>query len=101
VVGYQAFMKKYLPNEDSKNEIGFSVYSFAYIMARIIEACGDNLTRENLLYQATHLNNVPAPSLLPGTTYNTSPDNYVPFKQLVVQKFDGQDWVKVTAISVD
>jgi hypothetical protein len=47
------------------------------------------------------LNNVPAPSLLPGTTYNTSPDNYVPFKQLVVQKFDGQDWVKVTAISVE
>jgi hypothetical protein len=47
------------------------------------------------------LNNVPAPSLLPGTAYNTSPDNYVPFKQLVVQRFDGQDWVKVTAISVE
>jgi hypothetical protein len=30
-----------------------------------------------------------------------SPENYVPFKQLVVQKFDGQDWVKVTAISVE
>ena len=101
VVAYQAFMKKYLPNEDPKNEIGFAVYSFAYIMGKIIEACGDNLTRENLLYQATHLNGVPAPSLLPGTTYQTTPDNYVPFKRLVVQKFDGQDWVQVTAITVD
>jgi ABC-type branched-subunit amino acid transport system substrate-binding protein len=101
VVAYQAFMKKYLPNEDPKNEIGFAVYSFAYVMGKIIEACGDNLTRENLLYQATHLNNVAAPSLLPGTTYNTSPDNYVPFKRLVVQKFDGQDWVQVKAITVD
>jgi ABC-type branched-chain amino acid transport systems, periplasmic component len=101
VIAYQAFMRKYLPNEDSKNEIGFAVYSFAYMMGKIIEACGDDLTRENLLYHATHLNNVPAPSLLPGTTYNTSPENYVPFKQLVVQKFDGQDWVKVTAISVE
>jgi ABC-type branched-subunit amino acid transport system substrate-binding protein len=101
VLAYQAFMKKYLPNEDPKNEIGFSVYSFAYIMGKIIEACGDDLTRENLLYQATHLNNVPAPSLLPDTTYNTSPDNYVPFRRLLVQKFDGQDWVPVTAVNVD
>ena len=101
VIAYQAFMKKYLPNEDPTNEIGFSVYSFAYIMGKIIEACGDNLTRENLLYQATHLNNVPAPSLLPGTTYNTSPDNYVPFKRLLVQQFDGHDWVPVTAVTVD
>ena len=101
VLAYQAFMKKYLPNEDAKNEIGFSVYSFAYIMGKIIEACGDDLTRENLLYHATHLNNVAAPSLLPGTTYNTSPDNYVPFKRLLVQRFDGHDWVELTAVSVE
>jgi hypothetical protein len=94
-------MKKYLPNEAPKNEIGFAVYSFAYIMGKIIEARGDDLTRENLLYHAIHLNNVPALSLLPGTTYNTSPDNYVPFKRLLVQKFDGQDWVEVTALTVE
>lgn len=101
VLAYQAFMKKYLPNEDPKNEIGFAVYSFAYIMGKIIEACGDDLTRENLLKKATSLKNVPAPSLLPGTTYNTSPDNYVPFKRLVVQKFNGQDWDRMTAVTVD
>lgn len=101
VLAYQAFMKKYLPNEDPKNEIGFAVYSFAFVMGKIIEACGDDLTRDNLLYQATHLNNVAAPSLLPGTTYNTSPDNYVPFKRLVVQKFDGKDWVELKAVSVE
>ncbi|MDB5652497.1 MAG: branched-chain amino acid transporter substrate-binding protein [Tardiphaga sp.] len=101
VLAYQAFMKKYLPNEDPKNEIGFSVYTFAYIMGKIIEACGDDLTRENLLYQATHLDHVAAPSLLPGTTYTTTPDNYVPFKRLLVQKFDGQDWVEVKAITVE
>jgi len=101
VLAYQAFMKKYLPNDDPKNEIGWSVYSFAYIMGKIIEASGDNLTRENLLYQATHLNNVPAPSLLPGTTYKTTPDDYVPFKRLMVIKFDGQDWAPVTAVTAD
>jgi len=101
VLAYQAFMEKYLPNEDPKNEIGFAVYSFAYVMGKIIEACGDELTRENLLYHATHLDNLKAPSLLPGTTYNTSPDNYVPFKRLVVQKFDGQDWVELQAVTVE
>ena len=92
---------KYLPNEDPQNEIGFAVYSFAYVMGKIIEACGDNLTRENLLHQATHLQNVPAPSLLPATTYNTSPDNYVPFKRLQLQRFTGNDWEPLGAITVD
>ncbi len=101
VLAFQAFMKKYLPGDDPKNEIGFAVYSFAVVMGKIIEACGDDLTRENLLKQATSLKNVPAPSLMPGTTYNTSPDNYVPFKRLVVQKFNGQDWDQVTAVTVD
>ena len=62
-------------------------------MGKIVEAYGDNLTRKKPLYQAAHLNNAPAPPLLPGTTYNTSPDNYAPFKRLVVRKFDEQDWV--------
>ena len=101
VKAYKAFMTKYLPNEDPQNEIGFAVYSFAYVMGKIIEGCGDNLTRENLLYQATHLNNIAAPSLLPGTTYNTSPDNYVPFKRLQLQRFTGKDWEPLEAITVD
>ena len=101
VLAFQAFMKKYLPGDDPKNEIGFAVYSFAVVMGKIIEASGDDLTRENLLKQATSLHNVTAPSLMPGTTYNTSPDNYVPFKRLVVQKFNGTDWDQVTSVSVD
>ncbi len=101
VLAYKAFMKKYLPNEDPTNEIGFAVYSFAYAMGKIIEACGDELTRENLLKQATNLKGLAAPSLLPGTTYNTSPDNYVPFRRLQVQRFTGDDWEPIGAITVD
>lgn len=101
VKAYKAFMTKYLPNEDPQNEIGFAVYSFAYVMGKIIEACGDDLTRENLLHHATHLQNVTAPSLLPGTTYNTSPDNYVPFKRLQLQRFTGKDWESLGAVTAD
>lgn len=96
---YLAFMKKYLPNDDVSNEIGFVTYSFAHVMEHIIRQCGDDLTRENLLYQATHLKDVTSPALLPGITYNNSPEDYVPLKQLQLLRFEGNDWVPVGPVS--
>ncbi|GGC64491.1 ABC transporter substrate-binding protein [Chelatococcus reniformis] len=101
VIAYKEFQKKYLPNDDPMNEIGFVTYSFAHVMAHIIRASGDDLTRANLLKQAINLKNVPAPALLPGTTYNTTPDDYVPFKRMQVQRFDGNDWVPLEDITAE
>ena len=101
VIGYKEFLKTYLPNEDPTNEIGFVTYSFAHVMAHILRQAGDNLTRENVMRIATNLKNVPAPALLPGTTYNTTPDDYVPFKRLQLQRFDGHDWVPIEDMVAD
>ena len=43
-------------------------YSLAQIMLNIIERCGDNPTRDNVMYEATHMHNVEFPVLLPGIT---------------------------------
>jgi branched-chain amino acid transport system substrate-binding protein len=59
----------------------------------MLEQCGDNLTRENLMYVATHMHDVEFPMLLPGIKANTSPTNYRGFNQLQLEKFDGKRWV--------
>ncbi len=45
----------------------------AFVTVRILELCGNNLTRENLLKQATNLTDLAAPLLLPGITITTTP----------------------------
>lgn len=59
----------------------------------VLKACGDDLSRENIMKQATHLQNVRLPLLLPGITLNTSPNDYYPIKQMQLQRFDGTKWV--------
>ena len=54
---------------------------------------GSNLTRENILNQATSLHNVVLPMLIPGITVNTAPTDRRAIKQVQFQYFDGQNWV--------
>lgn len=90
---YLAFMKKYYPAGDPVDQTNFGGYSWAYALAYVLERCGDDLTRENLMYQATHLNEVRIPMLLPGITLNSSPSDYRLIKQFVMHRFDGNQWV--------
>jgi branched-chain amino acid transport system substrate-binding protein len=45
----------------------------AYTLAHVLEQCGDVLTRENLMYQATRMKDFHVPGLLPGIAFITSP----------------------------
>jgi ABC-type branched-subunit amino acid transport system substrate-binding protein len=92
-VAYLDFMKKYYPAGDPDDSGNFTGYSWAYALAYVLEKCGDNLTRENLMYQATHLEKLHLPYLLPGITLSTSPSDYRPVKQFIMHRFDGKQWV--------
>ena len=61
-------------------------------MVAVLKACGDNLTRENVMKQATSLQNVALPMLLPGITLSTSATDFAPIKQMQLEKFDGTSW---------
>jgi branched-chain amino acid transport system substrate-binding protein len=61
-------------------------------MVAVLKACGDNLTRENVMKQAASIHNLALPMLLPGIIISTSADDYVPMKQMQLQKFDGPTW---------
>jgi branched-chain amino acid transport system substrate-binding protein len=43
--------------------------------------------------QAASLKNVKLPLLLPGMTVATGPDDYLPFQQLQLRRFNGKSWV--------
>ena len=92
VKAFQELRAKYLPNVDPDNTIAFQGYSQGVTMAEILRRCGDELTHENVLKQATSLNGYRAPVFLPGITYGFTPTDYTTIKALYVGTFNGADW---------
>ena len=88
---WSGFMDKYFPDGD-KND-GFTVYGYAVgkTMVEVLKKCGDNLTRENVLKQATQLD-IEVGQLLPGIRLKSSPTDYDLIKQLQMQRFRGSSW---------
>jgi ABC-type branched-subunit amino acid transport system substrate-binding protein len=92
VKDYLAFMKEWYPDGnpiDGSTQIGYGTAQMTEILLR---ACGDNLTRENLVKQATHLTNVSLPLFLPGLTVSTTPTDYAAYNAFKMAKFDGRTW---------
>jgi hypothetical protein len=80
-------------NREPSDVLAFGGYGLSQTMIYILEKCGNNLTRENVMYQATHMHDVEFPILLPGIKINTSPTNYRGYNQMQLVKFDGKRWV--------
>lgn len=88
-----AWKNKYLPEGNPGDaNIVFS-YVVASVMTHILKQAGDDLTRANVLAQATNLKDLEVPMLLPGIKINTSKDDYLPIQQMSLMKFDGEKWV--------
>jgi branched-chain amino acid transport system substrate-binding protein len=92
---WNAFMDKYYPDGDKNS--AFTVYgaAVAETMVYVLKQCGDDLTRENVLKQATSINHLSQGLFLPGMTINTSPTDYFPIEQMQIIKFDGERWEPV------
>ena len=65
----------------------------ASLLTKVLTACKDDLGRDNIMKQAASLREVPLPLLLPGMTVSTDADDYLPFQQLRLRRFDGKSWV--------
>jgi ABC-type branched-subunit amino acid transport system substrate-binding protein len=87
-----AFMNKAGLSANTTDVQAVIGYSFAQTMVAVLKACGDNLTRENVMKQAASLHDLKLPMLLPGITLSTSAEDFDPIKQMQLQKFDGTTW---------
>jgi len=86
------FLDKYIPGAD-KTDGGFVYgYGAAQTLAKVLEMCGDDLTRANVMKQAASLKDFTPDTLLPGVKINTSATDFAPIAQLQMQRFKGQKW---------
>ena len=98
VVEYLAFAKKYMPNLNIEDNTAVPGYINSVMISRVLRACGDELTRENVLKQATSLKDAVAPMLLPGITLTNTPDDYIAFHAMQLAQFDGAKFVPLGEI---
>ncbi|HEX3501231.1 MAG TPA: ABC transporter substrate-binding protein [Stellaceae bacterium] len=89
---WRAFMAKYYPEGDIKDNSNVYGYTVAQTLVQTLKQCGDTLTRENVMKQAASLDMSPG-LLAPGVKINTSATDFYPIKQMRLQKFDGKSWV--------
>jgi branched-chain amino acid transport system substrate-binding protein len=89
---YFEFMAKYYPDGDKDSSFNTYGYSTTQLLIHVLKQCGDDLTRENVMKQATSLKNVQLDLSLPGIVNSTSPTDYRVNKQLQMMKFNGERW---------
>ena len=90
---WRVWMKKYYLEGDINDGLNVFGYAVAQTLIQVLKQCGDDLTRENVMRQATNLKNLEIPMLLPGIKINTSPTDYYPIEQQQLARFDGKRWV--------
>ena len=60
----------------------------------MLRQCGNDLSRENVMRQATSLAPLDLPTFLPGIRAQTQPGNYNVTRQMQLQRWDGRAWVR-------
>ena len=89
---WRAFMGRYYRDGDPKDASNLYAYITAQTMIHVLKACGNDLTRENVMRQATSIKALKLPLMLPGMSLNTSPTDYFLVKQGQLAKFTGTQW---------
>lgn len=65
------------------------------MIEQVLKRRGNELTRENLLKQATSLKNEQPPLFLDGIKVSNSPADYRAIHNLQITRFDGANWIPV------
>jgi ABC-type branched-subunit amino acid transport system substrate-binding protein len=89
---FLAFLDKYAPDVNKFDGLAMNAYGPAQTIVQVLQQCGDDLTRENVMRQVASLKDFQPDSFLPGITITTSPTDFAPVKQLRLMHFHGERW---------
>jgi branched-chain amino acid transport system substrate-binding protein len=89
---WNEFLDKYYPEANRADASVMYAYTVAQGLVHVLKACGDNLTRENIMKQAASIKGLELGGLVPGIKVNTSATNFAPIAQLQLMKFNGDKW---------
>ena len=91
---YSAWMKKYFPEGDIRDGLNVAGYLIAQGVVHVLKACGDDLSRENVMKQMTSIKDLQVPMMLPGIKWNTGASDFYLIESAQLQRFDGKGWVR-------
>jgi branched-chain amino acid transport system substrate-binding protein len=89
---WNEFLDKYYPEANRADGSVMYAYIVAQGLEHVLKACGDDLTRANVMKQAANIRNFEPRGLLPGVKVNTSPTDFAPLSQLQLMRFKGETW---------
>ena len=101
MVAWKAFTDKYMSATEFVDALAAAGFGYAAVIVQVLKQCGNDLSRENIMRQATNLKEFHPPLLYPGITVNTSPTNYSPIRQLQLATFNGANWEPVRYVLSD
>ena len=90
---YRAWIAKYDPTADPADGFVAAGYTAPMVLIQVLEQCGNDLSRANIIRQAANLRDVKLPWLLPGIAFSTSPTDYQGIKTMRFLRFNGERWV--------
>ncbi len=92
MIGWNEFLDKYYSEANRADASVMYAYTVAQGLVHVLKACGDDLTRANIMKQAASIRDLELGGLLPGVKVNTSATDFAPISQLQLMKFKGDHW---------
>src|SRR5437899_1466574 len=89
---WNEFLDKYYPEANRADASVMYAYTVVQGLVHVLKACGDDLTRANIMKQAASIKDLELGGLLPGVKVNTSATDFAPISQLQLMKFKGEGW---------
>jgi branched-chain amino acid transport system substrate-binding protein len=89
---WNEFLDKYYPEANRADASVMFGYTVAQGLVHVLKACGDNLTRENVMKQAASIKDLELGGLLPGIKVNTSATDFAPISSVQLIRFKGETW---------
>jgi branched-chain amino acid transport system substrate-binding protein len=92
IKAWNAFLDKYWPEAPRTDANVIYGYAVAQTMVHVLQQCGNDLTRANIMKQAASMHDYTVAGLLPGIKINTSPSDFAPVSQLQLMRLKGDTW---------
>ena len=89
---WRAFMDGHYPSGDRNSNLTVYGYAVAKALEHVLNAAGDDLSRDNVMGAAAGMQDVRVPMLLPGMSMSTSESDYFPLEQMQLMRFNGERW---------
>jgi branched-chain amino acid transport system substrate-binding protein len=88
---FVSWMQQYNPQASLRDQNNVAGYERAEALVELLKKCGNDLTRANIMKQASHLD-LTVPMLRAGIKFRTAPTDFQPIHQFFLMQFDGARW---------